>query len=136
MLQVESEGSYVDSSLLFNKNNAETYTYQTAPQALDNFTNNQPFLEPNMVEGNYSTSQQYCGNEGSMVVPADTSLLNNSEVTEDTANLTGEQIFQEAMRFVQEQTEYTPSDFGSSSDYNWETYNALHTRKLVILYIY
>ena len=94
MLRVESDSYYAGSSSPFNKNNAGTYTYQSEPQALDNFPNNQSFLEANMVEGSYSTSEQYYGNEGSMVVPAHTSLLsNNCEVTEDTANLTGEQIF-------------------------------------------
>ena len=135
MLQVESESYYVDSSLQFNKNNAGTYTYQSAPQPLDNFTTDQSYLEPNMVGGGYSTSERYFVNEGTMVTSTDTSVIgSNCEVTGDTANLTGEQIFQEAMRYVQEQTESTNSDFSNTSSYSsWENY-APDACKFVVLH--
>ena len=130
MLQVESEGYYVDNSLEFGNSDAGACSYQNAP-LMDNFTTSQSYMEPYVVEATYSTvpSEQYFSNHttlGNSVSTSGTSVLSSScETTPATSNLTGEQIFQEAMRYVQEQTETITDKNSTASDYTWESY-AVH----------
>ena len=124
MLQVENENYYSEGSLEFRKGDVSTYPYQAAHLQFDNFTENQSCIRSDVVDQDFRNGEQYIIGDTAIDSNADTSVLNSScELTQNASNLTGEQIFQEAMRYVQEQSETPVDNYSSTYDYNWENRN-------------
>ncbi len=109
MMDVESEGCFVNRSI--DLNTGETGPYSCYPNAplLDGFSDTS--LERCMA-GTDSAGEQYYGGEVSQAIHSSASTLS------------GEQIFQEAMKYVQEQTEGSSSDNLVSADYPWQGYSS------------